>query len=305
MNPNSKIYVAGHRGLVGSAIVRALRTRGYNNLVVATHHDIDLTDPVQVKWFFSVHNIEYVFMCAAKVGGIKANEADPLNFFLENMDIEKNVICNAAYYGVKKLVFLGSSCIYPKHCPQPIKEEYLMTGPIEPTTEAYALAKIAGLRLCQWLRQSRGCNFVTAMPCNLYGPGDNFGFESSHIIPGMIARMHAAKLSGAPFDVWGDGLAKREFLFSEDLAEALLRIMDEYNDPEPINTGSGDELTVGQLAGLIARVIDYRGEIRFDASQPVGTPRKVLDNTKIFNLGWAPRTNLTEGLRITYEDFIH
>lgn len=302
MNSESKIFVAGARGLVGSSLVAELRKQGYNNLLTPSHAEGDLTDPVFVKWFFSVHQPEYVFLSAARVGGIKDNAAHPLEFFLTNIDIERNVICNAAAYGVKKLLFLGSSCIYPKFCEQPIKEEYLLTGAIEPTTEPYALAKICGIRLCQWFRREHGCNFVSAMPCNLFGPRDNFDLETAHCIPGLMARLHRAKIKGeTTFEVWGDGSTRREFLYSEDLARALVLVMEKYDDAEPINTGSGFELTIKDLAIVQSGIVGYVGDLVFNANQPTGTPRKVLDNSKITALGWTPQTPFLEAVRATYD----
>lgn len=305
MNLTDRILVAGARGLVGSAVARALRARGFQNVFTPSRDSVDWTDPVAAKWYFSTHAIDYAFVCAAKVGGIKANDEDPLNFFLQNMAIETNIIMNAAEYGVKKLIFLGSSCIYPRDCPQPIKEEYLLTGPIEKTTEAYALAKIAGVKLCEWLNRRGAFPYVSAMPCNLFGPGDNFNPHTGHIIPGMMARMQEAKTTRAPeFRVWGDGTAMREFLYSGDLAEALLVVMEKYHYPGPINVGSGYEMTVEDLARTMARVIGYEGEIVFDASEPTGTPRKILDNSKIRALGWEPRTEFTRALAWTYDSML-
>jgi len=304
MNKLDRIFVAGARGLVGGAVTRELKRRGFEIIFTPTREQVDLTNPVMVEWFFSTHKIDYVFLCAARVGGIKANAENPLDFFLENMAIETNVITNAAKYGVKKLLFLGSSCIYPRDCPQPIKPEYLLTGPIEPTTEAYALAKICGVRLCQWYFD-RGHSFMSAMPCNLFGPGDNYNPHSSHIIPGMMVRMDWAKHCKDPkFVVWGDGTAMREFLFSEDLARALILIMERYLNREPINTGSGHEMTVKNLAYAMAKVIGYEGEIVFDASQPTGTPRKILDNSRLFEcLEWRPEVGFADALAQTYKDF--
>lgn len=306
MEHDAKIFVAGHRGLVGSALVRELTAQGYTNLIKLPRDSVDLEDPVAVKWAFSVHEPAYVFLCAAYVGGICANIDHPVDFFRRNIAIQNNVILSAAHYKVKKLVFLGSSCIYPRDCPQPIKEEYLLTGPLEKSNEAYALAKISGVKLCQWLRQERGCNFVSAMPCNLYGPDDNFDPRNAHIIPGLLARMHAAKEKNAPeFDVWGRADTLREYLYSEDLARALIVVMNHYNDPEPINTGSSFEMSVEELARTIAKVIGYYGQLRFDASMPAGTPRKLLDNQKLINLGWSRRVGFVTSLRLTYEWYLH
>lgn len=302
MEKDSKIFVAGARGLVGSALVRELRTQRYDNLLTPSHAEADLSDASFVRWYFSVHQPDYVFLCAAKVGGIKANAENPLKFFLENLAIETNVIGAASDYNVKKLVFLGSSCIYPKHCPQPIKEEYLLTGPIESTTEPYALAKICGVRLCQWYQREYGDRFVSAMPCNLFGPRDNFDPHNAHVIPGMMARMHQAKLDGAiAFEVWGSGEQTREFLYAEDLARALVLVMQRYEGPEPINTGSSFELTIKDLAILMAAVVEYDGELVFNSAQPTGTPRKVLENSKIHRLGWSPIVPFLQALRTTYE----
>ena len=305
MRTADKIFVAGHRGLVGSAVLKRLKAAGYTNLVTVPRSEGDLRDPAFVKWLFSAHLFDCVFMCAARVGGIKDNAAHPLDFFCDNMRMEMNVLLNAAEYGVKKLVFLGSSCIYPKHCPQPIKEEYLMTGAIEPTTEPYAIAKIAGVRLCQWLRKEKGVNFISAMPCNLFGPNDNFNPESGHIIPGMMARMQIAVENNAPeFWVWGSGQQTREVLFSEDAADGLVFLMENYDEALPINLGSGVESTVAYLAAAVAEVMGFRGQLRFDTNQPEGTPRKVLDVSRIHELGWHSRTPLIGALHTTRENFL-
>lgn len=305
MNLDANIFVAGSRGLVGSAIVRELTHQGFRNLLCPARRELDLTDPVAVKWYFSVFRPEYVFLAAARVGGIKENSENLLSFFLENMAIETNVLTNAADYQVKKLVFLGSNCIYPRDCPQPIKEEYLLTGPLEKTNEAYALAKISGVKLCEWFEKERGCNFKSAMPCNLFGPGDDFDADTAHIIPGLISRMHRAKESGAAeFLVWGSDTTRREVLYSDDLARALILVMQKYNDPAPINTGSGLEMKVSEIAGIISRVVGYGGLLIFDESQLIGTPRKLLDNSKIFQLGWFPEVDFCSALRATYSSFL-
>jgi GDP-L-fucose synthase len=287
-------------------VVRELKYQGYTNILMIPRSAVDLTDPAAVKWAFSVHEPEYVFHCAAYVGGIRANIDHPVDFFRRNIAIQNNVIFNAAHYKVKKLLFLGSSCIYPRDCPQPIREEYLLTGPLEKSNEAYAIAKIAGVKLCQYLWQERGCCFVSAMPCNLYGAGDLFDPHNAHIIPGLIARMHSAKEKNAPeFDVWGRPDTLREYLYSDDLARALIVVMNHYHDPEPINTGSGFELPVEELARIIASVVGYYGDLRFDARIPAGTPRKLLDNQKLINLGWSPRIGFKHSLEITYEWYLH
>ncbi len=305
MEKSSKILVAGARGLVGSALVRELIARGHNNILMPPRALADWTDAAFTQWYFSVHQPEYVFLAAACVGGIKANAENPLRFFLDNMAIETNVLANASEYGVKKLVFLGSSCIYPKLCPQPIKEEYLLTGAIEPTTEPYALAKICGVRLCQWYQKEYGENFVSAMPCNLFGPRDNFNEHNAHVIPGMMARMHRAKVEGdLQFNVWGSGAAYREFLFSQDLARALVLVMEKYEGTEPINTGSSFELSIKDLSILMAAVTRYDGDLIYDAQQPVGTPRKILDNSKIKALGWSPQVPFMDALKQTYAWFL-
>lgn len=304
MDVKAKIFIAGPRGLVGSALVRELRVQGYNNLLTPTHLEGDLTDPVWTKWFFSVHHPEYVFFCAARVGGIADNVENKVDFFMDNMKMQLNVISNASDYGVKKLLFIGTSCVYPRDCPQPIREEYLLTGPLENTTEAYSIAKIAGLKLCRYYREQFGDNFITALPCNIFGERDNFNEKTAHCLPGMLARLHRAKTEGAPtFSVWGDGSAKREFLFAPDLARALIVVMQRYSDAEPINTGSGFELSIKDLAIVLAGVVGYTGDIVFDPSQPAGTPRKVLDNSKLATWGWTPQTPFLDAVRTTYEWF--
>lgn len=305
MNKNSKIYVSGHRGLVGSAVVRELTRQGFENLVTYSREEVDLMNPVAVKWMFSVHRPEYVFHCAARVGGIKDNAANRVEFLTKNLAIQNNVILSAAEYGVKKLVFLGSSCIYPRECCQPIKEKYLLTGPLEQTNEAYALAKITGVKLCQYLREDQGHNFISAMPCNLFGPNDNFDEQTGHVVPGMMARMHAAKEKNEPeFSVWGNPWAMRELLFSDDLAQALVLVMRSYESSEPINVGSGREYSMREVATLVSHAVNYWGKFIFDEAQPMGTPKKLLDNSKIFALGWTPETDTLTALRSTYHSFL-
>jgi len=306
MDKLSKILVTGHNGLVGSALVRHLRFNGYRNVLTWPRADVNLTNAEETAWAFSCYQPEYVFHCAARVGGIADNAANPLDFYLSNIAIQNNVIMNAAEYGTKKLLFLGSSCIYPSGCPQPIRESYLMSGKIDDATEPYALAKIGGVRLCKWLHKERGLPYIAALPCNLHGPRDNFDEKTAHVVPGLIARLHKAKLAGDPtFKVWGTGEAKREFLLAADLASALVLIMRKYNDAtEHINAGSGLELTIKQLAACIARVVGYEGEIQFDPTQLVGVPRKLLDNSKLFGLGWTPNTEFFDGLRQTYRWFL-
>lgn len=302
METTSKIFVAGARGLVGSALLRELHANEYHNLLTPPHGELDLTNPVAVKHFFSVHQPEYVFFCAAKVGGIKDNVGNKVGFLTENLQMEMNVISNASDYGVKKLVFVGTSCVYPRDCPQPIREEYFMTGVLEETTEAYSVAKIAGIKLCSYYREQYGDNFVSALPCNLFGEKDNFNEGTAHALPGLIARMHRATVEGAEwFEVWGDGSAQREFLYAPDLAKALIVVMNKYEGSEPINTGSGLELSIRSLAIVIAGIVGYTGKLVFNANQPSGTPRKVLESSRIMTLGWAPETPFLDAVKRTYE----
>jgi GDP-L-fucose synthase len=301
---NSRIYVAGHRGLVGSAIVRALKSRGYENLLVRTREELELTEQLAVRRFFEDVRPEAVIMAAARVGGIHANNSHPAQFIRDNLVIQDNVIDSAYRAGVGKFVFLGSSCIYPKLAPQPIKEEYLLTGPLEPTNEWYAIAKIAGVKMCQAYRREFGFNAISLMPTNLYGPGDNFDALNSHVLPGLIRRIHAAKLEGdASVTIWGTGTPRREFLHVDDLADALLYLLHVY-DAEPIvNIGWGEDVSIRELAELIVSVIDYKGELTFDTSKPDGTPRKLLDVGRLRGLGWRPRISLKQGIEQTYAWF--
>lgn len=302
MDTNSRIFVAGHRGLVGSNLCLALEARGFTNIITRTRAELDLLEQDQVRSFFARERIDYVFVCAAKVGGILFNKTHQADFLYENMMISANLMKAAADHGVAKLLYLGSSCIYPKHAPQPISESSLLTGPLEPTNEGYALAKIAGLKLCEKFSEQYGKRFVSVMPTNLYGPGDNFHPEHSHVIPALIRRFHEAKINRSPVvEIWGTGNARREFLFVRDLAEALLTVMLNYEERETINVGTGEDITIRELAETIKEVVGYQGEITFDHSKPDGTPRKVLDVSKINRLGWRPQVTLREGLNQAYE----
>ncbi|MBE0446828.1 MAG: GDP-L-fucose synthase [Actinobacteria bacterium] len=304
MNKDAKIYVAGHRGLVGSAIVRKLKTEGYSNLFTYTHNKLDLTDQQAVDRFFETERPEYVLLAAAKVGGILANSTYPADIIRDNLLIQTNVIDAAYRYGVKKLLFLGSSCIYPKFAPQPIKEDYLLSSELEPTNEPYAVAKIAGIKMCQSYNRQYGANFICVMPTNLYGPNDNFDLQTSHVLPALIRKFHEAKLEGATqVVVWGTGKPHREFLHVDDLADACLFLMNNYDSPDIINIGVGEDLTIAELAHVIKDVVGYSGKIVFDTAKPDGTPRKLLDVSKLFNLGWTPRIGLVDGIRSTYEWF--
>ena len=304
MDIHARIYVAGHRGLVGSAIMRRLQADGADNLLLRTHQDLDLADQQQVEKFFANENPEYVFLAAAKVGGIHANNTFPAEFIHDNLAIQTNVIHTAWKNGVKKLLFLGSSCIYPRDCPQPIKEEYLLTGPLERTNEAYAVAKIAGLKMCQAYRRQYGFDAICAMPTNLYGPGDNFHSENSHVVPALIRRIHEAKLANMPeVVIWGSGRPLREFLHVDDLADALLFLMRRHSENTIFNVGSGQEISISELAHLITSLVRYDGSLSFDINRPDGTPRKRLDSLRLNALGWYARTPLEDGLRQTFETF--
>lgn len=301
MYKSSKIYVAGHRGLVGSAIVRKLRSEGYNNLILKTKDELDLRNQYAVKNFFKTERPEFVFLSAAKVGGINYNAEYPADFIYDNLMIQTNVI-NASYeHGVKKLLFLGSACIYPKVTPQPIKEEYLLTDPLEPTNEGYALAKIAGLKMCDYYRKQYGFNAISLMPANLYGPNDNFDPEKCHVIPGMITKFNTAKLNGTDVIFWGDGTPTREFLYVDDLADACLFLMQKYDQVGHINVGSDVEIEIKELCEIVRKEIGFEGNILWDTNKPNGTPRRKLDNTKLFNMGWRPKTDFATGLAKTVE----
>lgn len=301
MDRAAKIYVAGHRGMVGSAIVRALRTAGHTAIVTRTSAELDLRDGAATRAFLAAEQPATVVMAAARVGGIKANSTEPYDFLYDNLAMAANVIDGSRRAGVRKLLFLGSSCIYPKMAPQPIREESLLTGPLEVTNEAYAIAKIAGLKLCDHARAQYGSDFISAMPCNLYGPGDNFSLEHSHVLPALIRKMHEAKLRGdASLGLWGTGTPLREFLHADDLAEACVLLLERYSQAGHINVGSGEELSIRQLADLIAQVVGFTGRLEFDPSMPDGTPRKLMDVSRIRALGWKPRIALTEGIRGAY-----
>jgi GDP-L-fucose synthase len=297
----SRIYVAGHRGLLGSAIVRELERRGCQNLVTASRAQLDLRNQAAVGEFMAENRPDYVFLAAAKVGGILANSARPAEFLYDNLAIQTNVIQAAWRCGVRKLVFLGSSCIYPKLAPQPIKEEYLLTGPLEPTNEAYAIAKIAGLKLCAAFRAQYGFNAISLMPTNLYGPGDNFDLETSHVLAALIRRFHEARISGASeVTLWGTGSPRREFLHVDDMASAACFALENYEGSDPLNVGVGDDVTIADLASIVARITQYHGAIRFDTSKPDGTPRKLLDVSRLHALGWKARIALEDGIASTY-----
>ena len=305
MLKTDKIYIAGHNGMVGSAIVRTLKQNGFSNLVYRTSKELDLRNQGAVEEFFQTEKPKFVFLAAAKVGGIVANNTYRADFLYDNLTIVSNIIHSAYNNAVSKLLFLGSSCIYPKMAPQPIKEEYLLTGPLEYTNEPYAIAKIAGIKLCETFRDQYGADFISVMPTNLYGINDNYHPENSHVLPALIRRFHEAKISGAKeVVIWGSGSPKREFLFADDLAEACLFLMETYNEKEIVNIGCGEDLSIKELAELIKTVTGYNGKLVFDTSKPDGTPRKLLDVSKINALGWRYRTTLEEGMNIAYQDFL-
>lgn len=305
MEKDSKIYVAGHHGLVGSNIMKRLREKGYTNVIGRTRQELDLTNQVAVNDFFAEEKPEYVVLAAAKVGGILANNTYPADFVMINEQIQCNVIDAAHRFGVKKLLFLGSSCIYPRMCPQPIKEEYLLTGPLEKTNEAYALAKISGLKMCYFYKQQYGDNFISVMPTNLYGPGDNFGLKNSHVLPALLRKMHEAKESNADtVEIWGTGKVLREFLYIKDMADGCVFLLENYDGADFVNLGTGKELTIRELAELIKKVVGFEGKLVFNPDKPDGTPRKLLDVSKMETLGWKYRVELEDGIRRTYRWFL-
>ena len=300
---NAKIYVAGHRGMVGSAIVRHLQQLGYSNIITRSSKEVDLRNQQQVFSFFEKEKPDYVFMAAARVGGIYANNTYRAEFLYDNLMIESNVIHASCLNKCKKLLFLGSSCIYPKMAPQPLKESYLLTGTLEYTNEPYAIAKIAGIKLCENYRLQYGCNFISVMPTNLYGPNDNYDLNKSHVLPALLRKIHTAKIKNIPtVEVWGSGTPLREFLHVDDLAEACLFLMENYHEAELVNIGTGTDISIKDLAMLIMKVADYKGEIKFDSSKPDGTPRKLMDVGKLKGLGWSPKITLEEGIKMVYKD---
>lgn len=305
MNKNSKIYVAGHKGLVGSAIVRNLETKGYTNIIYRTHKELDLTNQADVQAFFKEEQPEYVILAAAKVGGIHANNTYPADFIYDNLMIQNNVIKAAHDYKVKKLLFLGSTCIYPKMAPQPIREEYLLTGALEETNEAYAVAKIAGLEMCKFFKRQYGDNFISCMPTNLYGPNDNFDLKSSHVLPALIRKFHEAKVNGSDtVEVWGTGTPLREFIYVDDMADACVFLMENYDGEQHVNIGTGEEVSIRQLAETVKEVVGFEGELVFNTDMPDGTPRKLTTVDKLHGLGWKHKVSLNEGIRLAYEWFL-
>lgn len=305
MNKDSKIYIAGHRGLVGSAIVRNLEAKGYTNIIYRTHKELDLTNQADVQAFFKEEQPEYVILAAAKVGGIHANNTYPADFIYDNLMIQNNVIKAAHDYKVKKLLFLGSTCIYPKMAPQPIREEYLLTGALEETNEAYAVAKIAGLEMCKFFKRQYGDNFISCMPTNLYGPNDNFDLKSSHVLPALIRKFHEAKVSGSDtVEVWGTGTPLREFIYVDDMADACVFLMENYDGEQHVNIGTGEEVSIRELAETVKEVVGFGGELVFNTDMPDGTPRKLTTVDKLHELGWKHKTSLNEGIKLAYEWFL-
>jgi len=304
MEKDAKIYIAGHRGMVGSAILRNLQSKGFSNFVLRTSSELDLKDQRQVAQFFAEEKPDYVFLAAAKVGGIHANNTYRGQFLYENLMIQNNVIHQSYESGVKKLQFLGSSCIYPKMAPQPLREDYLLTGELEPTNEPYAIAKIAGIKMCEAYRSQYGCDYISVMPTNLYGPNDNYDLNNSHVLPALIRKFHEAKENNAEsVEIWGTGSPKREFLHVDDLAEACVYLMDNYSEPELVNIGTGEDIAIKDLALLIKEIVGFEGELRFDTSKPDGTPRKLMDVGKLHSYGWKHKIELREGISAVYEEY--
>jgi len=305
MNLDSRIFVAGHNGMVGSAITRRLEQLGYKNIITADRRETDLKSQAETNRFFELTKPEYVFLAAAKVGGIHANQTYKASFIYDNLMIQSNVIEAARFHGAKKLLFLGSSCIYPKMCPQPIKEEYLMTGALEPTNDAYAIAKIAGIKLCQSYNEQYGTDFISAMPTNLYGPNDSYDLDNSHVLPAMIRKFHEAKLEEKDsVEIWGTGTPKREFLYVDDLADACVFLMNAYSGSEIVNIGTGEDVTIAELATAVSIAVGYEGGVHFNTSMPDGTPRKLMDVSKLERIGWKYKTSLKEGIEKTYKDYV-
>jgi GDP-L-fucose synthase len=305
LKKEAKIYVAGHRGMVGSAIVRQLKSQGFQHILVRTSKELDLRNQQAVLDFFQAEKPEYVFLAAAKVGGIVANNTFRADFLYENLAIQNHVIHAAYLNGVTKLMFLGSSCIYPKLAPQPLKESYLLSGYLEPTNEPYAIAKIAGIKMCEAYRAQYGCDFISVMPTNLYGPNDNYDLQNSHVLPAMIRKFHEAKERGdASMELWGSGAPMREFLYADDLAEACMFLMENYSDPELVNIGTGEDVTIKALAETVKNIVGFTGEIRWDVTKPDGTPRKLMDVSKLHQLGWKHQIELADGIRLAYQDFL-
>jgi GDP-L-fucose synthase len=305
MTQQSRIFVAGHRGLVGSAVYRELQKQGFRNLILRTRRELDLLDAAAVRKFYQETRPEHVFMAAGMVGGILANDRQPAVFLYENLQVQNNVIYGAYEIGVKKLLFFGSSCIYPKLAPQPLKEEYLLSGPLEATNQWYAIAKIAGLKLCEALRRQYGCDFISVMPTNLYGSNDNYDLQTSHVLPALIRKFHDAKISGAAEVVcWGTGSVFREFLHVDDLARAVVFLMQHYSEEQFINVGSGFDLTIKALAEMVGRIVGFQGKIVWDTSKPDGTPKKLMDSSRLFALGWRPQIDLETGIGLAYKDFL-
>jgi GDP-L-fucose synthase len=305
MEKNSRIYVAGHRGLVGSSIWRELKRQGFAHLITRTREEVNLLDPAAVERFYSESKPEFIFVAAAKVGGIFANERQPASFLYENLQIQNNLIHGAWHVGAKKLLFLGSSCIYPKLAPQPLREEYLLSGLLESTNQWYAVAKIAGIKMCQAYRRQYSCDFISAMPTNLYGLNDNYDLQTSHVLPAFIRKFHEAKMSTAPtVTCWGTGSPLREFLYADDLARACVFLMQQYSDEQFINIGSGSDVSIKDLAETVRAIVGFEGDIAWDTSKPDGTPRKLMDSSRLFALGWSPQVDLESGIRLAYQDFL-